>query len=62
MRARPKRRISAIVGGVLLIIFYVIVCGIDSNTIPVGWGFSLAIVCELGAWFAFSKAGMIHID
>jgi len=60
MKAKTKRHISAIVGGVLLLLVFGIVGGMDCDTIPFGWGFLLALCCELGAWLAFSKAGMIR--
>lgn len=60
MKCKTKRGIAAAVGGILLLLVFGIVGGMDCNTIPFGWGFLLALVCELGAWLAFSKAGMIR--
>lgn len=60
MKAKTKRKIAAAIGGILLILVFGIVGGMDCETIPVGWGFVLALACELGAWLAFSKAGMVR--
>lgn len=58
MKTRTKRRIAAAVGGILLLLMYGIVGGIECNTIPETRGFIEAFACVVGAWFAFHKAGM----
>lgn len=60
MKAITKRRISAAIGGILFILVFGIVGGMDCNTIPFTRGFFLALACELGAWLAFCKAGMVR--
>ena len=60
MKARTKRRIAAAVGGILLLLVFGIVGGMDCDTIPFVRGFLLALACELGAWLAFCKAGMVR--
>ena len=60
MKAKTKREISAAVGGILLLLVFGIVGGMDLGTIPFLRGFFLAMACELGAWLAFSKAGMVR--
>lgn len=60
MKSITKRRISAIVGSILFLLVFGIVGGMDANTIPFTRGFFLALACELGAWLAFSKAGMVR--
>lgn len=60
MKAKTKREISAAVGGILLLLVFGIVGGMDLGTIPFLRGFFLALAFELGAWLAFCKAGMIR--
>lgn len=60
MKAKTKRKIAAAIGGILLILVFGIVGGMDCNTIPFTRGFILALACELGAWVCFSKAGMVR--
>lgn len=61
MKARTKRRIAGILGGLLLLLMYGIVGGMDCNTIPVYRGFFEALGCVLSAWICFRKAGMVRI-
>lgn len=60
MKARTKRRIAGAVGGILLLLMYGIVGGMDCNTIPAFRGFLEALGCILGAWICFGKAGMVR--
>ena len=58
MKTRTKRQIAAMIGGILLLLVFGIVGGMDCDTIPFMRGFFLALLCEAGAWLAFRKAGM----
>lgn len=60
MKARTKRRIAGIMGGILLLLMYGIVGGMDCDTIPVCRGFCEALGCVLSAWICFRKAGMVR--
>ena len=61
MKVRTKRRIAAAVGGILLLLMYGIVGGIECNSIPETRGFIEAFACVLGAYIAFRKAGMVVV-
>ena len=60
MKTRTKRQIAAIIGGILLLLVFGLAGGMDAGTMPAGRGFILAVGCELGAWIAFRKAGMVR--
>ena len=61
MKARTKRRIAGILGGLLLLLMYGIVGGMDMGSIPFVRGFLEALGCILGAGICFGKAGMVRI-
>lgn len=57
MKAKTKKVILTALGGLLLLLCYGIVGGMESFTIPEGRGFLEAMACVLGAWWCLSRAG-----
>lgn len=62
MKERTKRWIAAAVGGLLCLLMYGIVGGMDCGTIPELRGFLEAMACIAGAWGCFRRAGMVRND
>ena len=54
---RVKKAILTALGGIMLLLCYGIVGGMECFTIPEGRGFLEAMGCVLGAWLCFSRAG-----
>ena len=59
MNMRAKRGILTAIGGLLLLLTFGIVGGMELETIPAGRGLIEGLACMVAAWVCFRRAGCL---